>query len=485
MRHLRVLCVIADTGSLHKAARELGLAQPSLSTQLRRIERTLGAQLFVRARTGCRPTPLGLAVLSRARPLVAEFAAIVTETRTAAARAAGGFQLRLGATASRAIPGWLRLLRARRPGTEPTLQMSLSANALLGMVAAGRLDMAFVHEVEGSPLRIPPGLCLRVLVAREPQFVTLAADHPAASRREVSLADLAGDRWMVDSTVDGEWDALCRALRQAGLDCEMLHGDYLTAYSLAATGEVVTVSQPTAPPRPDLAIRPLAGDPIGVRLLLAARTEDELDQGYPELEEAYWAVAHEAPAYREWLERAQPSGTPEPGDAPESPGAPPASGPPGVAVPSGAAGPSGMPAGPGVVVPSGAGGSSEAPAGPGVVVPSGEAGASEAPAGPEAVVPSDAIGPAGDLAAPQAVTPSGAAGPPEILAAPEALVPPEAPAPSAPTPPEAPAPHAVAGSPEAPGGPVPPDGHRCPHRIARTSPAPPRTRPVAVDLRTG
>ncbi|MEW2514056.1 LysR family transcriptional regulator [Streptomyces sp. NPDC046870] len=308
VRHLRVLCAIADTGSLHKAARQLGLAQPSLSTQLRRIERALGAQLFVRTRTGCRPTPLGLAVLSRARPLVAEFAAIVTETRAAAARAAGGFRLRIGATASRAIPVWLRLLRARGPGSRPTLQMNVSANALLGMVAAGRLDMAFVHEVEGSPLRIPPGLSLRVLVEREPQFVTLAADHPAASQPEVSLADLAGDRWMADSTVDGEWDALSRVLRAAGLNPEMLHGDYLTAYSLAATGEVVTISQPTAHPRPDLAIRPLKGDPIGVRLLLAARTEEELDEAYPELEEAYWTVAREAPAYREWLKHADPRG---------------------------------------------------------------------------------------------------------------------------------------------------------------------------------
>ncbi|MFF9765449.1 LysR family transcriptional regulator [Streptomyces sp. NPDC014636] len=312
VRHLRVLCAIADTGSLHKAARELGLAQPSLSTQLRRIERALGAQLFVRARTGCRPTPLGLAVLCRARPLVAEFAAIVTETRAAAARAAGGFQLRIGATASRAIPGWLRLLRARVPRIEPALHMGVSGNALLGMVAAGRLDMAFVHEVEGSPLRIPPGLSLRVLVEREPQFVTLAADHPAASRREVSLTDLADDRWMVDSTVDGEWAALCRVLRAAGLDPEILHGDYLTAYSLAAIGEVVTVSQPTAHPRPDCAIRPLEGDPIGVRLLLAARTEAELDDVYPELEEAYWAVAREAPAYRQWLARARPPEEPEP-----------------------------------------------------------------------------------------------------------------------------------------------------------------------------
>ncbi|MFF7754674.1 LysR family transcriptional regulator [Streptomyces sp. NPDC007971] len=303
VRHLRVLCAIADAGSLHKAARELGMAQPSLSTQLRRIEQTLGGRLFTRGRTGSRPTPLGHLVLSRARPLVSELAAIVAETRAAAARAAGGPRLRIGATASRALPGWLRRLRSRVPPAEPTLQMDASANSLLRMVAEGRLDLAFVHEVEGSPLRIPAGLFLRVLVEREPQFVTLAADHPAAARREVRLADLARERWMVDSTVDGEWDGLCRVLRDAGIEPDLLHGDYLTAYSLAAIGEVVTVSQPTARPRPDLAVRPLEGDPIGVRLLLAARTATELDNGSAELEEAYWEVARQAPAYQEWLGR--------------------------------------------------------------------------------------------------------------------------------------------------------------------------------------
>ncbi|MGW2749028.1 LysR family transcriptional regulator [Streptomyces sp. NPDC001450] len=306
VRHLRVLCAIADAGSLHQAARELGMAQPSLSTQLRRIEQTLGGRLFTRDRTGSRLTPLGHLVVSRARPLVAELAAIVAETRAAAARAAGGPRLRIGATASRALPGWLRRLRARVPPVEPSLQMDVSANSLLRMVAEGRLDLAFVHEVEGSPLRVPAGLRLRVLVEREPQFVTLAADHPAAAQREIPLTDLAHERWMIDSTVDGEWDGLCRVLRQAGIEPDLLHGDYLSAYSLAAIGEVVTVSQPTARPRPDLAIRPLQGDPIGVRLLLAARTAAELDNGVSELEEAYWEAAHQAPAYQEWLERRSP-----------------------------------------------------------------------------------------------------------------------------------------------------------------------------------
>jgi len=65
---------------------------------------------------------------------------------------------------------------------------------------------------------------------------------------------------------------------------------------------VVTVCQPTRAPRPDMAVRRLRGDPLGVRLLLAARTETDLDGARPALEEAYWEAARQAPAYREWLE---------------------------------------------------------------------------------------------------------------------------------------------------------------------------------------
>ncbi|MEU6765205.1 LysR family transcriptional regulator [Streptomyces sp. NPDC046853] len=302
VRHLRALCAIADTGSLHKAARQLGMSQPSLTTQLRRIEQEIGGQLFARERTGCRPTPLGRMALSRARPLVSEMRALISETKAAAAHAAEGPQLRIGSTASRAIPGWLRRLRVRLPAsTETSLQTDVSANALLRMVAGGQLDVAFVHEVEGSPLRIPEGLHSRVLVEREPQFVFLAADHPAAAQPVVHLTDLAADRWMVDPTVDGEWDGLLRVLREAGLNPRVLHGDYLTAASLVATGEVVTVCQPTSHARPDMVVRPLDGDPLGVRLLVAARTEGELDSVYGELEASYWEAARQSPAYDEWL----------------------------------------------------------------------------------------------------------------------------------------------------------------------------------------
>lgn len=304
MRHLKALCAIADTGSLHKAARVLGMAQPSLTTQLRRIEKALGGELFIRERTGCRPTPLGRTVVGRARPLVAEMAALVTEAKAAAAGEAD-VVLRLGSTASRVAAGWLRRLRNRLPGTEAALHVDVSANALLKMVADGRLDVAFVHEVEGCPLRMPGGLERRVLVEREPQFVALAADHPVADQQVVDISALADERWMVDPTGDGEWDGLRRVLGAAGVSPRVLHGDYLTAASLVGVGEVVTICQPTSCPRPDTVIRPLLRDPLGVCLFMVVRAgafDAEMAAVYDDLESAYWEAAWQVTEYRRWLE---------------------------------------------------------------------------------------------------------------------------------------------------------------------------------------
>ena len=85
IRHLKVVCAIADTGSLTKAAALLGLAQPALTAQLQRIERRLGGPLFDRDRRGARPTAMGELVLSRARVLLGAMKGLEDE----AARLAG------------------------------------------------------------------------------------------------------------------------------------------------------------------------------------------------------------------------------------------------------------------------------------------------------------------------------------------------------------------------------------------------------------
>lgn len=308
VRHLRALCAIADTGSVRKAARQLGMSQPALTTQLRRIENSIGGELFARERTGSRLTPLGRSVLGRARSIVAEMNALTAEARLAVGQGATtGSRLWIGSTNSRAVPGWLRRLRDRFPDADTTIRTDASPNTLLRMVAEHQLDVAFVHEVAGAPLRFPEGVELRVLIAREPQFVVVPETHPAAREPVVRLADLADDQWMVDPAVDGELTGLRRMLTAAGLNPRVVYGDYLMAADLVAAGEVVTPCQPTARARPGTAVRPLEGDPLTVRLLLVCRAgagaPAGIDAVFTDLAAAYREIAWASDAYRQWLAR--------------------------------------------------------------------------------------------------------------------------------------------------------------------------------------
>ncbi|WP_354644063.1 LysR family transcriptional regulator [Kitasatospora camelliae] len=305
VRHLRVLCAIADSGSVRKAARQLGMTQPSLTTQLRRIERAIGGELFTRERTGSRPTALGHTVLSRARPVIAELAELVAAARREAAGAERR-RLRIGSVGSRAVAAWLRRVHTRLPDTDTTIHIDISANNLLRMVAADEIDVAFVHESEGFPLRVPADAQHRVVIAREPQFVALAAGHPAARRPVVSLADLAGDTWMVDPTADHEYAAMRRAFAEAGLNPRVVQvRDNATADELVAAGEAVRPCQPTSIPGAGAVVRPVHGDPLAVRLLLAWRpgalSAPALDALHSDLCSAYLDLARVNPAYRAWL----------------------------------------------------------------------------------------------------------------------------------------------------------------------------------------
>ncbi|CAM5373303.1 hypothetical protein SMICM304S_02448 [Streptomyces microflavus] len=201
---------------LHEGAQ--ARRQPALPDHPAAPDRELARRRAVQPRTHrLPPDSPGRAVLSRARPLVDGMSALVTHALAEAdATRSRGPRLRIGSTASRVIGSWLRRLRVALPGTEISLRVDVSAHALLRSVEAGRLDVAFVHEVEGCPLALPAGLDLqRVLLDREPQFISLSRDHPAARRRVVELGDLAGDRWMVDPTVDGEWDGYAWVLGAA------------------------------------------------------------------------------------------------------------------------------------------------------------------------------------------------------------------------------------------------------------------------------
>ncbi|GAA3377413.1 LysR family transcriptional regulator [Streptomyces racemochromogenes] len=266
LRHLKIVRAVADAGSLTRAATALGLAQPALSGQLKRIERALGGALFERGRDGVRTTALGELVLERARVLLPALSELQEEAVRFARGGAAGY--RLGGTHGPLLGGLVDRLAHQEPGVPVTTCTSWSEREIAQGVAAGRLDFALVGAC-GESAPPEPGRLAWLEVARDPVHVMLADDHPLARRAEIELAELAAEAW-TDVPGDGCFgDCFAAACVRAGFTPACVYEtDTASCVHLVQVGRAVGLCRATFPATCGVVARPLAGSPLVWRHLL-------------------------------------------------------------------------------------------------------------------------------------------------------------------------------------------------------------------------
>src|ERR1700682_2190119 len=144
LHQLRYFIAVADQRPFTKAARELSVAQPSVSKQIRRLEDELGAPLFHRMRGNVALTPAGEALLPLARRVLADVAGAESEVQGLPGMRRG--RLSVGATPSLSttlVPAALARYHQSYPGIELVLHEAGSRD-LVGELEHGVLDVALV-----------------------------------------------------------------------------------------------------------------------------------------------------------------------------------------------------------------------------------------------------------------------------------------------------------------------------------------------------
>ncbi|WP_367133859.1 MULTISPECIES: LysR family transcriptional regulator [Streptomyces] len=188
LRQLEYLVVAIGEGRLTRAAQRLHVTEPTMSQQLKALERAVGTCLLVRGRDGIRPTPAGEALLPHARTALCS----AGEGRAAALAAACGHTdvLRV-ATLPALLDGLLPALRAwalARPDARLCVGVHESGRSLEESVASGAADLGIGPR--------PAGWCGQVWPWCTEELVVACAEDDPLRGETVSVRDLLGRRWI-------------------------------------------------------------------------------------------------------------------------------------------------------------------------------------------------------------------------------------------------------------------------------------------------
>jgi aminoethylphosphonate catabolism LysR family transcriptional regulator len=215
MRHtqLRSFHAVAQSGSFTAAARELGVSQPTITTQVRSLENEFGIELFVRRGRRIELTEAGGGLLDITRRLFAdekEAADYLNESRELKTG-----HLRVGAVGPYHVTDMLAAFNARYPGLYVSVTVGNSRQTVADLLDY-RTDVAVLAHVDPDPRLVA------IPYRRHRVVVMCPADHAFARRRGVRIREMTGQRLIVREAGSTTRRAFDQAMREAGIEARIV-----------------------------------------------------------------------------------------------------------------------------------------------------------------------------------------------------------------------------------------------------------------------
>ena len=215
MRHtqLRSFHAVAQRLSFTAAARELGVSQPTITTQVKSLEEEFGVELFVRRGRRIELTETGGGLLDITRRLFAdekEAADYLNETRGLKTG-----HLRVGAVGPYHVTDMLAAFNARHPGLYVSVTVGNSRDTLRDLLDY-QTDVAVLAHVDPDPRLVA------IPYRRHRVIAFCPADHPFAQRRSIRLRDMEGQRLVVREAGSTTRRAFDQAMREAGVAARVI-----------------------------------------------------------------------------------------------------------------------------------------------------------------------------------------------------------------------------------------------------------------------
>jgi DNA-binding transcriptional LysR family regulator len=184
---------VAEERHFTRAAQRLHVAQSTISSSVRSLEREFGAPLFVRTTRRVELTDVGEALLPDARRTLAAADAARARVDAVTGLLAGKVTIGTGKTLHIDVANGLERFSAEHPGIDVDLHQAGSIE-LLEAVSDGRLDFAPMGLVEPPPEGTRETVQM-IEVHEEPMMFACSKSHRLAERKTVRLIEVADERF--------------------------------------------------------------------------------------------------------------------------------------------------------------------------------------------------------------------------------------------------------------------------------------------------
>ena len=264
LRHLRYFVAVAEELHFGHAAERLNTSQPSLSQQIRALERELKVDLFKRTRRHVELTPAGRRFFQEARSILTAADRATGLAREAARDEAWSLVVGVSADTDWTVLGPALRLFAEHVPSPRALFQNLAPEAQIAALRTGRIDVGFVTlplDAEGL---------VTEKTGRTRLMVALRRDHPMARKRAVRLEDLAKEAYTLwpRHLAPGSYDHLFAVFSRAGFGPPItMEGDLpstRTLLGMVAAGLTIALVDPSiaGTDAPGVVCRPLHGPPL-------------------------------------------------------------------------------------------------------------------------------------------------------------------------------------------------------------------------------
>ncbi|MGH3352789.1 MAG: LysR family transcriptional regulator [Nocardioides sp.] len=264
VRWLEAFVAVAEELHFGRAAARLHMAQSPLSQVIQRLEREVGAPLFVRSTRSVALTASGEALLPFAYRTLHTLRSALDAARSAQGVPTGRCRLGFsGVHNHQTLPRLAQALRRDFPTIDLQLVGGVRTFDGIRLVRNGELDAAFIGLVS----EIPAPLRTRE-ISRQHVGVVVPADHALADNGPVSVSDLRGEPFVM-GPVDGNssMTVIARQICQsAGFTPEVAQtvSDPFLILSMVAAGTGITLmTSEVIPVLPEAAVWvELDGEPV-------------------------------------------------------------------------------------------------------------------------------------------------------------------------------------------------------------------------------